>query len=44
MSHQNYILPKSGVGHVVTLLLRSYEVQGGDFHYKKGGVLHERLR
>ena len=39
MSHQNYILPKS-----VTLLLRSYEVQGGDFHYKKGGVLHERLR
>ena len=44
MSHQNFILPTSGVGHVVTLLLRGYEVQGGDCHYKKGGVLHERLR
>ena len=44
MSHQNFILPTSGVGHVVTLLLRGYEVQGGDCHYKKGGGLRERLR
>ena len=44
MSHQNFILPKSGVGHVVSLLLRGYEVQGDDLHYKKCGGLHERLR
>ena len=44
MSHQNFILPTSGVGHVVTLLLRGYEVLGGDCHYKKGGGLRERLR
>ena len=44
MSHQNFILPTSGVGHVVTLLLRGYEVQGDDLHYKKCGGLHERLR
>ena len=44
MSHQNFILPTSGVGHVVTLLLRGYEVQGDDLHYKKFGGLHERLR
>ena len=28
----------------VTLLLREHEVQEGNCHYKKGGVLHERLR
>ena len=46
MSHQNFILSTSGVGHVVTLLLNRYEVPGGggDCHYKKGGVLHERLQ
>ena len=44
MSHQNFILPTSGVGHVVSLLLRGYEVQGDDLHYKKCGGLHERLR
>ena len=46
MSHQNFMLPTSGVGHVVSLLLSRYEVPGGggDCHYKKGGVFHERLR
>ena len=47
MSHQNFILPTSGVGHVDTLLLSRYKVpggEGGDCHYKKGGVLHDRLR
>ena len=44
MNHQNFILPTSGVDHVLTLLLKGYEVQEGDCHYKKGGVLHERLR
>ena len=28
MSHQNFILPASGVGYVVTLLLSRYEVPG----------------
>ena len=44
MSHQNFILPTSGMGHIATLLLKGYEVQRGDCHYKKGGGLHERLR
>ena len=29
MSHQNFMLPTSGVGHVVSLLLSRYEVPGG---------------
>ena len=28
MSHQNFILPTSGVGHVVSLLLSRYEIPG----------------
>ena len=47
MGHLNFILPTSGVGHVDTLLLSRYKVpggEGGDCHYKKGGVLHDRLR
>ena len=30
MSHQNFILPTSGVGHVVSLLLSRYKVPGGE--------------
>ena len=30
MSHQNFMLPTSGVGHVVTLLLSRYKVPGGE--------------
>ena len=29
MSQQNFMLPTSGVGHVVSLLLSRYEVPGG---------------
>ena len=41
------ILSYQRQGWAIALLLhclRGYEVQGGDCHYKKGGVLHERLR